>query len=141
MANKMIIMYYGNSCPVGWLTCDGTNGALDLRGLFIAGANLNYPGIRSEIATGTNNKVSSINHTHSISDHVHEMTLQFGTSSSVDSSTNAGDDDIGTLHADSDLVLETQTVVDVSMGAADDIPPYYGIIFCQKEISNESQYK
>ncbi|MEM9339092.1 MAG: hypothetical protein AAGA66_10215 [Bacteroidota bacterium] len=32
-----IIMWSGNTPPIGWLLCDGTNGTPDLRGRFIAG--------------------------------------------------------------------------------------------------------
>lgn len=34
-----IVMFTGKEIPIGWLLCDGTNGAIDLRDRFILGAN------------------------------------------------------------------------------------------------------
>ena len=34
-----IVMFTGKEIPIGWLLCDGTNGAIDLRDKFILGAN------------------------------------------------------------------------------------------------------
>ncbi len=34
---KMIVPFYGDTIPPGWVECDGTNGTPDLRGRFIMG--------------------------------------------------------------------------------------------------------
>jgi len=47
-----IVMFTGKEIPIGWLLCDGTNGAIDLRDKFILGANdLSSVGSKNSIST------------------------------------------------------------------------------------------
>ena len=50
-----IVMFTGKAIPIGWLLCDGTNGAIDLRDKFILGANdLSSVGSKNSLRTQGN---------------------------------------------------------------------------------------
>jgi microcystin-dependent protein len=47
-----IVMFTGKEIPIGWVLCDGTNGAIDLRDKFILGANdLSSVGSKNSLRT------------------------------------------------------------------------------------------
>lgn len=64
-----IVAWYGriDEVPIGWTLCDGTNGAPDLRGVFILGAGGQYPvgstGGADKVTLGVDNLPS---HSHGV---------------------------------------------------------------------------
>jgi len=65
-----ICPYYGNleNLPSGWYFCDGNNGTIDLRGLFLCGTN---PPAENSGPSGNSSHVHSFisdGHTHSVTD-------------------------------------------------------------------------
>lgn len=129
--SNLIIMYYGSSCPGGWSECNGSNGTPDLRGLFIAGENKDYPNIRMNIENGVNNRTSSFGHDHIVPDHEHDLTLNVGQSTSANSSTNPGSDDVGKNHTDSTSTTTIATT-NSETASASNMHPFFGIIYCKK---------
>ena len=72
----VIMMWWGSvsSVPGGWVLCDGTNGAPDLRDRFVVGAGSSYsPGDTGGAGTVTLTEAQMPAHGHGIPEHSHEL--------------------------------------------------------------------
>jgi len=133
--SRIIIMYYGTSCPGTWQECDGQDGRPDLRGVFPMGVNTTYVESRADIASGLNDRISTYEHDHTIDSHTHDGTLNIGSSTSANASTNPGPDDIGLNHIEGSVGPLTSTVASSeTVSDSSNMPMYLGVLFCTKEI-------
>ncbi len=68
------------TCPSGWVSADGTNGTIDLRGMFVRGLD-NGRGLDSGRALGSTQTSQNLAHTHNVRDPGHShLFYKFGAS-------------------------------------------------------------
>ena len=130
-----IIMWSGTvlNIPTGWVLCDGTKGAPDLRDRFVMGAGTTIGNTYAVGNTGGSADAVVVSHTHTVTDPGHFHTqkanlVQTRGGAQGGSRESCGNSDINTDSATTGITIANAGV----SGTNANLPPFYALAFIMK---------